>query len=70
MLDVQQKEGVEPVSLSVEDPVCEEFYINTWITATASSMKKSELAIVFLDREYNIDSKSEVETGLFKVEKD
>ena len=37
MLNVQQKEGVEPVSLSVEDPASEEFYINTWMKTAHSN---------------------------------
>ena len=37
MLDVQQKEGAEPVSLSVEDPASEEFYINTWMKTAHSN---------------------------------
>ena len=42
MLDVEQKEGAEPVSLSVEDPASEEFYINTWMKTAHSNTELYE----------------------------
>ena len=54
MLDVQQKEGVKPVSLSVEDPASEEFYINTWMkTAHSNTDVYEEVRFIISGPIYN-----------------
>ena len=42
LLDVQQKEGMEPAPLDVEDPACDEFYLNTWMKTAQNNTQLFE----------------------------